>query len=185
MVKKLIIGVLAIVLVALGVVLLQSGPQNRFNVSLSFIGSTNLPNGSPAALVRLQNRDTRVIFYDAWGRIPKYGGEATLISGETNYFYGIRFHGVPADLPPGSNVTFDVELPTNTLAWKITVDCWRPDSKGATAWRIHSSPAGRFVPNVILGGLFQSTRNHGLKSRRSDHQCSAEFVSRPVIPRPH
>jgi hypothetical protein len=144
-----------------------------------------LANGSPAALLRLQNHGNRTIFYNAWDTIPKYYGTATLLSGETN-LDGIRFTGGPADLGQGSNVVFDVVLPTNTLSWKITVACYQPTRKAVTAWRIYSSSIGRFLPSAILGGLFKSTWDHGFEvSTPVITNVPLELVSRPVIPRPH
>jgi hypothetical protein len=66
----------------------------------------------------LKNKGTASISYGAWGDEPYGWAAAQTPHGSTNGYLAPHFTGGIAVLPPGSNTTFWVCLPPDTLSWQ-------------------------------------------------------------------
>lgn len=167
--RKQILGLLLVLLFTFVTwVIWPRDPGTRPPVVLHFINLTNLPHGGQGALCKLQNRSDRVIFYSACGEAPKYSGNATTTRGEIQ-MQSEPFTGGIAAMLGGTNRSFIVELPANTLRWKISVYCHDSDREARLAWKIVTSRTSRFVPWFVTRALFRRCWEQGFE------------VSTPVI----
>ena len=155
MTKRKIVCLFVVLFVLAVMILLPSNRKSPPNVVLSLVAVTNWPNGSPGAVCKVLNRGERVIFstftYSGLAKTPD--GEIEIAS--PRFTYGI------GGLPAGSNFHFQVDLPTNAVSWKITVNCNDSDLGSQLGWRIVRSGADRFVPGFILETMFRQTWKRG------------------------
>jgi hypothetical protein len=115
-------------------ILWQSPPSSAPVASVALVGYTNISLSNSdtnvfvypgrgnwlRAQMRLKNQGIESISYAAWGDEPCGSATAVTSDGETNGYLAPHFTGGIAVLPAGTNATFWVCLPPNTVSWRCS-----------------------------------------------------------------
>lgn len=133
--RKVIVFALGIVAACFALLLAlawQHPPSSAPAASITLLGYTNFTMSNPdtnvfvypgrgrwlVARMKLKNEGESSIAYGAWCDEPYGWATAQTAQGSTNGYLAPRFTGGTSVLRPGSNATFWVCLPPDTLSWQ-------------------------------------------------------------------
>ena len=137
--------------IAIGLVLAwRHQPSSAPMASITLIGYRNITLANPdtnvfvypgrggwlRAQMKLKNEGTTAISYPVWGDEPFGWANAHTHDGMTNCYLAPPFTGGTAVLYPGSNASFWVMLPVDTLRWECGFSVETPSPRERAIWSL-------------------------------------------------